>query len=144
MGVRHESLLDDFVEAAVRRDEPRLAEAREALETTLGPDALVDAAAVIGCFQRLNRMTDGTGIALDEQMVMMTSGLRAELDIDHFISAENTPTLSGFKKALSVLMRPFEGLMTRAMQKGIQKAQAGRQKASRRSAGPSNRLPRNP
>jgi hypothetical protein len=109
----------------VRRDEPRLAAAREALEIAMGPDALVDAAAVIGCFQRLNRMADGAGIALDQQMLMMTAGLRDELDIDDdFVSARNTPKLRGLKKVLSNILRPFQGLMIRAMQKGIQKAQA--------------------
>jgi hypothetical protein len=125
VGVVDEQLLDEFVEAAVHRDEPRLAEAREALELKLGTDALVDAAAVVGCFQRLNRMADGAGIALDQQMLMMTAGLRDELDIDDdFVSARNTPKLRGLKKVLSNILRPFQGLMIRAMQKGIQKAQA--------------------
>ena len=124
MGVVNETLLNEFVEAAVHRDEPRLAEAREALELEMGTDALVDAAAVIGCFQRLNRMADGAGIELDEQMIMMTAGIRDELKIDDYASAANTPKLTGMKRLLSVVMRPFEGFMMRAMQKGIQKAQA--------------------
>ena len=127
VGVVNETLLNDFAEAAVRRDEPRLAEAREALELKMGNDALVDAAAVIGCFQRLNRMADGAGIELDEQMVMMTSSLREELKIDDYASAANTPKLTGLKKILSIIMRPLEGFMIRAMQKGIQKAQAKQQ-----------------
>lgn len=127
MGVVDEQLLNDFVDAAVHRDEPRLAEAREALEMKMGANALVDAAAVIGCFQRLNRMSDGAGIELDEQMLMMTAGLRAELKIDDYVSAANTPKLTGLKRILSVFMRPLENFMMRAMQKGIQKAQAREQ-----------------
>lgn len=127
MGVVDEQLLNEFVDAAVHRDEPRLAEAREALEMKMGANALVDAAAVIGCFQRLNRMSDGAGIELDEQMLMMTAGLRAELKIDDYVSAANTPKLTGLKRILSVFMRPLENFMMRAMQKGIQKAQAREQ-----------------
>ena len=127
MGVSHEDLLNEFTDAAVRRDEPRLAESREALEIKLGPDALVDAAAVISCFQRLNRVADGAGIALEEQMLIMTAGLRDKLDIDTYISGANTPELSGLKRVVAFLMRPLEGLMVRAMQKGIQKAQAKNQ-----------------
>ncbi len=127
MGVVDEQLLNEFVEAAAHRDEPRLAEAREALEMKMGANALVDAAAVIGCFQRLNRMSDGAGIELDEQMLMMTAGLRAELKIDDYVSAANTPKLTGLKRILSVFMRPLENFMMRAMQKGIQKAQAREQ-----------------
>jgi len=93
----------------------------------MGTDALVDAAAVIGCFQRLNRMADGAGIALDEQMVIMTSRLQDELSIDAYATAANTPELRGMNKVRSILMRPLEGLMMRAMQKGIQKAQAKKQ-----------------
>ena len=124
MGVANEELLDNFTEAAVRRDEPRLAEARESLEIAMGADALIDAAAVVACFQRLNRISDGTGIALDEQMVMMTASLRDQLNIDAVASAANTPELHGLKKFMSFVMRPLEGLMMRAMQKGIAKAQA--------------------
>jgi hypothetical protein len=126
VGVVHEELLNNFTEGAVLRDEPRLAEAREALELAMGADALIDAAAVVACFQRLNRIADGTGIALDERMLMMTGSLRAELKIDAFASAANTPKLAGLKKVMSFLLRPFEGSMMRAMQKGIAKAQAKR------------------
>ncbi len=79
---------------------------------------------MIGCFQRLNRVADGTGIALEEQMLIMTAGLRSKLDIDTYVSAANTPELSSWKRAVAFLIRPLEGLMVRAMQKGIQKAQA--------------------
>jgi predicted metal-dependent phosphotriesterase family hydrolase len=124
VGIANEEVLDHFTDAALHRDEKRLAEAREALKMAMGADALVDAAAVIGCFQRLNRMADGTGIALDEQMLIMTAGLREELSIDGYATAANTPKLRGMKKIRATLMRPLEGLMMRAMQKGIQKAQA--------------------
>ena len=120
-------MLDDFTANALRRDQKSLAEARESLELAMGPDALVDAAAVIACFQRLNRMADGVGIALDEQMVMMTAGLRDKLSIDEYATAANTPALRGIKKVRAMLMRPLENLMMRAMQKGIQKAQAKKQ-----------------
>jgi hypothetical protein len=70
---------------------------------------------------------DGAGIELDEQMLMMTAGLRAELKIDDYVSAANTPKLTGLKRILSVFMRPLENFMMRAMQKGIQKAQAREQ-----------------
>lgn len=120
-------MLGNLTAAALRRDEKSLAEAREALELAMGPDALVDAAAVIACFQRLNRMADGVGIALDEQMVIMTAGLRDKLSIDEYATAANTPALRGMKKVRAMLMRPLESLMMRAMQKGIQKAQAKKQ-----------------
>ena len=89
-GVANEALLNNFTEAAVRMDEPALTLARDALELELGTAALVDAAGVIGNFQRMNRIADGCGIALDDAFAAMTIELRRELDIDGFMSAANT------------------------------------------------------
>lgn len=127
VGIAHETEIGSFLDATLRHDENALIEASKALATAVGPEAVVDSAAVIACFQRLNRMADGVGIALDEQMVIMTAGLRAELDIDDYATAANTPELSGLNKVQAFLMKPLQGLMMRAMQKGIQKAQANKE-----------------
>jgi len=89
-GVANEELLRNFTEAAVRMDEPALAVARDALELELGAEALVDAAAVIGNFQRMNRIADGCGIALGDTFAALIVDLRQELDIEGFMSAANS------------------------------------------------------
>jgi len=61
------------------------------------------------------------------EMLIMTASLREKLSIDGYATAANTPKLRGMKKIRATLMRPLEGLMMRAMQKGVQKAQAKKQ-----------------
>ena len=58
-------------------------------------------------------------------MIEFTETLSGDkLSIDGYATAANTPQLQGMKKFRALLMRPLESLMMRAMQKGIQKAQA--------------------
>ncbi|MDP6828509.1 MAG: hypothetical protein QF515_15570 [Pseudomonadales bacterium] len=75
-----------FVEAALTGT-PELATARQAAADALGAQALVDAAAVIGNFQRMTRIADSTGIAVDERTAVVTEGMRAELGLNEFVSA---------------------------------------------------------
>ena len=65
----------------------------------MGPDALVDAAAVVGNFQRMVRIADGTGIPVDKQMNVLTAGLREDLGIDRFASRANTAEVGSAAKA---------------------------------------------
>jgi hypothetical protein len=100
-GVQSGDLLVAFAEAAVAaRDEgdADLATARENLLAATGPAALVDAAAVVGNFQRMVRIADGTGIPIDSRMNALTAGMREDLGIDQFGSAVNTADVSGAGK----------------------------------------------
>ena len=62
----------------------RLSKARAALLDTLGSNALVDAAAVVGFFNAIDRVADATGIPLDPERVGQTADFRAQLGIDAF------------------------------------------------------------
>ena len=64
---------------------------RERLRAVLSPDAFVDAAAVIGSFNVVDRIADATGIPLDPAMDAMSRDVRDELGLGHFASAANTP-----------------------------------------------------
>ena len=44
--------------------------------------ALVDAAAVVGNFERMVRIADGTGIPLDKPVAMVSADMREELGLD--------------------------------------------------------------
>ena len=57
----------------------------------MGPEALVDAAAVVGNFGRMTRIADSTGIPLDESMEAISGAIRSELDLARFGSSANTP-----------------------------------------------------
>ena len=75
-----------FAEAAVMNTSD-LARAREQLKSELGEAALVDAAAVVGNFERMTRIADGTGIPIDERNIEFTREARETLDLGRLPSA---------------------------------------------------------
>jgi len=104
-GVAHAEELTAFAEAAVRGDPAQLATARDALRDVAGSAALVDAASVVGNFQRMVRIADGAGISLDTSVSMMAADFREELGLDRFESAGRTKELSTVTRALAPLLR---------------------------------------
>jgi hypothetical protein len=89
-GIPHAEVLLAFAEAVVGTDDAALAGARAAVLRDLGPEALVDAAAVASNFERMVRVADATGTPLDAPLVMLTETLRRDLDLDRFAAAANT------------------------------------------------------
>ena len=57
---------------------------------TLGAARLVDAAGVIGNFQRMVRIADSTGIPVDGRMAEMSEGVRDQLGLNELPSARLT------------------------------------------------------
>jgi hypothetical protein len=55
------------------------------LKQALGIKGLVDAAAVVGFFNAIDRVADATGIPLDPERLESTADFRAELCIDGFV-----------------------------------------------------------
>jgi len=105
-GVPAEKALIAFVEGTLNGSE-ELAVYREQLLNELGNDALVDAAGVIGNFQRMVRIADGTGIPLDDMVAAMTADLREELGLNELASAHRTKPVSILKKWLVTLLTPL-------------------------------------
>ena len=68
-----------------------LADARARLQHAVGDGGLVDAAGVIGNFQRMVRIADGTGIPLDDVGGEMMLDIRDQLALDRFPSASRSP-----------------------------------------------------
>ena len=92
-GIANGDLLIEFAEAALDRDDARLAAARDALAQALGPEALVDAAGVVGLFNAIDRVADATGIPLEDTKAQATADIRAEIGIDAY--AEQKAALEG-------------------------------------------------
>lgn len=90
-GVAHGAALVAFVDAVMGDDDARLARARGELLAALGPEAFVDACAVIGAFNVVDRVADATGIPLDDRLVQGSVDVRASLDLARFASSANTP-----------------------------------------------------
>ena len=85
------AVLSEFTEAIVRRD-PALAQIRDRVVSTIGADAMVDAAAVVANFQRMVRIADGLGIPIDDSWRDYSASMRESLGVGAFMSAANTPS----------------------------------------------------
>jgi len=89
-GVPHGRALLAFAEAAIGNDPVRLAESRAALVGEAGEAAMVEAAAVAANFSMMDRIANGTGIAMDPVVERATRPLREALGLNRYASARNT------------------------------------------------------
>ena len=103
-GIAHGERLTSFAGAAVAGDSGELAMARNELRNAAGSGALVDAAAVVGNFQRMVRIADGAGIPLDGATLALTTGLREGLGVEHYPSRRLSGS-GGFAKILGPALR---------------------------------------
>jgi hypothetical protein len=87
-GVGHETELLAFADAAIAGTPEEIARARAAVEAKLGRAAMIDAAAVIGGFDAITRVADGTGIPLEPPKAEATADWRARLGIDDYWTAK--------------------------------------------------------
>jgi hypothetical protein len=72
---------------AVLRNPSDLEAARAALANRLGEAEMVDAASVIGNFQRMVRIADSTGIPVDGLMAEANADVRQQLGLNELPSA---------------------------------------------------------
>ena len=93
----------------VGEDDTALEGARAELLRELGPEKLVDAAAVASNFERMVRVADSTGIPLDGPMEVLSADLREELELDRFGSARNTRPAGAGQQILGRILRPAVG-----------------------------------
>lgn len=96
-----------FADAVVGDDDVALATARQTVRDRLGPEQLVDVAAVAANFQRMVRIADSTGIPLDGAMDLLSAELRDEIGVHGFGSAANTPPAGPARRALGAVLRPL-------------------------------------
>ena len=109
-GVAHGALLSDFATAAVTGDDSALGRTRQEILKELGPEELVDAAALVAHYEKMDRIADATGLPLDAPMQILGGELRDSLGIGKFTSAQNTkaagPVLSVLQRTLRAIMLP--------------------------------------
>ena len=96
-----------FAEVALGDDAQAITTARDNVTEALGEAAMIDAAGIIANFQRMVRIADSTGIPLDPPVVMMTQDLRADLGLNEYASAANTPTLGWGQRLMGRMLAPF-------------------------------------
>jgi len=88
-GVPDGDRLIEFAEAVLADNDEQLLRVRSPLRSSLGDAALVDAAAVVGFFNAIDRVADATGIPLDPERVPQTADFRAALGLDAFAQARS-------------------------------------------------------
>ena len=109
-GVAHGALLSDFATAAVSGDAETLERTRREILDKLGPEQLVDAAALVAHYEKMDRIADVTGIPLDTAQQVLGGELRGSLGIGKFTSAQNTksagPVTLFLQRTLRALLFP--------------------------------------
>ena len=114
-GVKGGAELTAFAEATVSGGDNAITSAREKLVRALGPEATVDAAGVIGNFERMVRIADGTGIPLDTPVNMISADMREEVGIDQFVTARNSPKVTGLRRIAGRILSRMMPLVLRYM-----------------------------
>lgn len=115
VGVEAGTELRAFADAVLSAEPDDIKEARSRLIEKLGEPATVDAAAVVGNFQRMVRIADSTGIPLDEPVLMVSQSIRKDLGINTFNAAVNSPPLPFFKRILGRILAPVAPVLIRKM-----------------------------
>src|SRR5262245_5245880 len=78
--------LTAFAEAVVRGDSNAIMKGRNALVAAADAAIMVDAAGVIGNFERMTRIADATGIPLDAPSLLASADFRGQLGLERFAS----------------------------------------------------------
>ena len=104
-GVTYGDELVAFAEAAIAGEQASLATARGALRSVAGSEAVVDAAGVIGNFQRMVRIADGAGISIDAPMALLSADFREEIGLDAYGTADRIASSGPAGRALGAIAR---------------------------------------
>ena len=102
-----------FAEATLAGHPDEITTARDRVRSELGSAALVDAAGVIGNFERMVRIADGTGIPLDAAVNVATEEIRAELGIDAFGSEERKSEVASWQRVMARALDPLLKIVLR-------------------------------
>ncbi len=105
--VRGAAALVGFVEATLSGEPSDLPKARDRVRDELGSGAVVDAAAIIGNFERMVRIADGTGIPLDTPVNVATESIRADLGIDRYETASHSTSVRGWQRLIGRAIDPL-------------------------------------
>ena len=81
IGVHGGDALLRFVETVLGRSETSLGDVHESIVSDLGPEALVDAAAVLGNFEMMNRVAEGSGIPIPQQAIEYEADMVEQLGL---------------------------------------------------------------
>ena len=105
--VKNAGELIAFADAVISRDTDAIDTARAELLSAVGPAGLVDAAGVVGNFQRMNRIADAGGAVVDPPVRVLTANIRDELGLDELASASHVRPAGFFSKLVARIAIPI-------------------------------------
>lgn len=88
-GVPGSSVLLGLVDAFLLGDESAMSKARSAVVHELGDEAFIDAAAVFGNFEMMNRIAEGTGIPVAPQIIERESETMQALGLYEILKSQH-------------------------------------------------------
>lgn len=89
-GIEFGAELIAFAEAIAHRDVDAIKNSRNVLAAVAGGHVVTDVAGVAANFQRMVRIADSIGIPVDDMTTEIGTGVRRDLDLTRFSSAQNT------------------------------------------------------
>lgn len=90
IGVPGGNTLLDLVDAVLKGSEADIIAARRMVIEQLGPEAFVDAAAVFGNFEMMNRVAEGTGVPVAPQALEREAEMVQSLGLDRVIKNQQS------------------------------------------------------
>ena len=106
-GLPHAETFLAFADAVIYRDEQALPAVREKLRAVAGADGVVDAAGVVGNFERMNRIADAAGLELDAPVRVLAANIQDELKLDTFASAAHSRRAGAVSKLIAGVVVPI-------------------------------------
>lgn len=106
-GLPHAETFLAFADAVVHRDAQALPAVRDKLRDVVGANGVVDAAGVVGNFERMNRIADAAGLELDAPVRVLAANIQDELKLDTFASAIHSRRPGAVSKVIARIVVPI-------------------------------------
>lgn len=106
-GLPHAETFLAFADAVINRDEGALPALRDTLRSVVGAEGVVDAAGVVGNFERMNRIADGAGLELDAPVRVLAANIQDEMQLDTFASAAHSRKAGPVSKVIARMVVPI-------------------------------------
>ncbi len=103
--------LIEFTDAVLGDDDALLVKRRHQVISAVGPKGFVDAACVVGNFERMVRIADGAGLPLDNAIKAFSEDIREDLGINQYASATHSKKTGPLMRYIAQLARPLVGLL---------------------------------
>ncbi len=108
------SLISNFIDQLMQGDDATIKLARQAIDQAISSAASVEIAGLVGSFQRMNRIANATGIALDSIVNAMSGEVQRELNLRNY---ETSKASRNSNPIFSFLMAKFRSLLFRLLSK---------------------------